>query len=180
MAEFWNPHRTARAKRKVVSAGHGRVSGCCACRVCRTHQPTAAESSAATASTTPAITCPPRRVARRGLGPGPGRAQRPRAPLHPLDPHHRDRAPARGQIPHPHRRRSWHCATAAQADSPPSPPWSRSLFPHAVVLGHGGRTKPVMPTSPRPHYPLDPPGASRSRVLNTAGHEAPGPRSGPG
>ena len=45
----------------------------------------------------------PRRDHRRGLGPRPLRTQRVRATPHPLDPHHRDRPPTRGQIPHPTR-----------------------------------------------------------------------------
>ena len=45
----------------------------------------------------------PRRDLRRGLGPGPGRAQLVRAPPHPLDPHQRHRPTRRGQVPDPAR-----------------------------------------------------------------------------
>ena len=45
----------------------------------------------------------PRRDLRRGLGPGPGRAQLVRAPPHPLDPHQGHRPTRGGQVPDPAR-----------------------------------------------------------------------------
>jgi hypothetical protein len=76
-------------------------------------------------------------------GPGPRRAPRVRAAPDPLDPHHRDRSPTRGQVPHPTR------PPVMQLGHRPAPRAAHQIsgrldrLPHlTVLLRHGQHHKP--------------------------------------